>query len=223
MDVAFSQGGPSPDIEYHQIPLYLNHLKKGVCSDDLKLTKQEAERQLEELENARHLRSENQEPKTKDVVVYMSEKEIVENREKHHWLLKGESSYAPPVDGSEIICTDPPNEDQFWILKFDGSKSKLGSGARVELQSPKGKRYEASFRLQFPCTCNSTEYEALVLKLKLALQNGVKYLKIIGDSELVVNQIQNVYSCKDPRLYRYQTRVWDLLRDLESFKIQAIS
>lgn len=57
----------------------------------------------------------------------------------------------------------------FWIVKFDGSKSNLGNGAGVELQNPKGKRYQASFQLQFPCTYNSAEYEALVLGLKLAL------------------------------------------------------
>jgi hypothetical protein len=50
---------------------------------------------------------------------------------------------------------------QVWTLYFDGSKSQ-GSGARCVLIDPKGKRNFLSFILEFECTNNTAEYEALV-------------------------------------------------------------
>jgi len=88
-------------------------------------------------------------------------------------------------------------ETKCWILIFDGSKSKMGAGAEVELQNPKGKKYQASFRLEFPCTCNLAEYEALVQGMRMALAKGVENLLVMGDSELVVQQIKGQYECKD--------------------------
>lgn len=40
--------------------------------------------------------------------------------------------------------------NECWTLRFDGSKSKMGGRAEIELQSPKRKKYQASFRLEFP-------------------------------------------------------------------------
>lgn len=42
MDVASSQGGPCLNLEYRQTPLYHDHLKKGICSTDSRLSKEEA-------------------------------------------------------------------------------------------------------------------------------------------------------------------------------------
>lgn len=81
------------------------------------------------------------------------------------------------------------SKKESWILRFDGSKSKMG-GAGIELQNPKGKRYQASFRLEFPCTCNTAEYEALIQGMKNALARGVENLLVIGDSELMVKHIK---------------------------------
>lgn len=78
---------------------------------------------------------------------------------------------------------------EIWFLKFDGSRSKQGSGAGVELTSPKGKTFIASYRLQFPCTNNMTEYEALVRGLFFTQKKGAKCLRVQGDFEFVVKQV----------------------------------
>jgi len=51
---------------------------------------------------------------------------------------------------------------QVWTLYFDGSKSQEGSGAGCILIDPKGKQNFLSCRLEFECTHNTIEYEALV-------------------------------------------------------------
>ena len=57
---------------------------------------------------------------------------------------------------------------QVWMLYFDGSKSQEGSGERFILIDPKGKHNFLSYRLEFECTNNTAEYEALVQGLKKA-------------------------------------------------------
>ena len=43
-----------------------------------------------------------------------------------------------------------------------------------------------SFKLEFPYSNNTVEYEAYLTELATALKMGVKHLKVMGDSKLVV-------------------------------------
>ena len=73
-----------------------------------------------------------------------------------------------------------------WTLYFDGSKSQEGSGAGCILIDPKGKRHFMSCRLEFECTNNTAEYEALVQGLKKSINLSVKELKVFKDSKIIV-------------------------------------
>ena len=44
-----------------------------------------------------------------------------------------------------------------------------------------------SFKLEFPCSKNTAEYEAYLIGLATVLKMGVKHLKVIGGLNLVVN------------------------------------
>ena len=44
--------------------------------------------------------------------------------------------------------------------------------------------------LEFECTNNTAEYEALIQGLKKAIQFKVKNLKVYGDFEIIVKQVQ---------------------------------
>ena len=57
-------------------------------------------------------------------------------------------------------------EDRFWILYFDGSKTQEGSRVGCVLIDPEKNWHFISCRLDFECTNNTTEYEALVQGLK---------------------------------------------------------
>ncbi|CAL2255260.1 unnamed protein product [Prunus armeniaca] len=53
-----------------------------------------------------------------------------------------------------------------WKLYFDGSKTDLASGAGIVLEDPLGIRHCSSFQLDFQCTDNRAEYEALIICLE---------------------------------------------------------
>jgi hypothetical protein len=58
---------------------------------------------------------------------------------------------------------------QVWTLYFDGSKSQEGLGEVCILIDLKGKRNFLSCKLEFECTNNTIEYEALVHGLKKSI------------------------------------------------------
>ena len=64
-----------------------------------------------------------------------------------------------------------------------------------------------SCRLEFECTNNTVEYEALIQGLKNAIEFKVKNLKVYGDSEIIVKQVQNTIHCLSPHLKGYQNKV----------------
>jgi hypothetical protein len=54
----------------------------------------------------------------------------------------------------------------------------------------------------------------LVLGLRVVKDMGIEELTVLGDVELIVHQIKNLYQAKHPRLRTYRNEVWDLV---ESF------
>lgn len=64
----------------------------------------------------------------------------------------------------------------FWNLFSDGSKSNDGVGAGCILVSPKGEETMLACRLEFDCTKNTIEYEALVQGLYKVTDLNIKYL-----------------------------------------------
>ena len=47
-------------------------------------------------------------------------------------------------------------------------------------------------------------------------------MKVFGDSEIIVKQVQNLNHFVASRLTRYQWEVWDLLPSFQAFKIFSI-
>ena len=81
---------------------------------------------------------------------------------------------------------EPSNLSDSWVLYFDGSKCKEGAGAGCILMDPEGNKNLVACRLEFECTNNTTEYEALIHGLEKAIDHGVRKIQIFGDSEIVV-------------------------------------
>ena len=64
--------------------------------------------------------------------------------------------------------TKEPN-DGWWHMSFDREVRRKGVGASISIRSPTGEPKFLSYKLDFKCTNNIVEYEALILGLK-ALQ-----------------------------------------------------
>lgn len=89
----------------------------------------------------------------------------------------------------KYITTDSENifHESLWHLDFDGSVNRLGAGAGVWIHNMENNHAEGhAFRLNFKCTNNMAEYEALILGLQLVRKLGAKRVSIMGDSELII-------------------------------------
>ena len=87
---------------------------------------------------------------------------------------------------------------------------------------PSLEKFYSSYKLQFNCTNNVAEYEALIQGLQLAQKRGIKSLRVHGDSNFVVNQVRNQNIKNNEFLKTYKQRVWDLLEGFQAFNIQSV-
>ncbi|GKV17163.1 hypothetical protein SLEP1_g27699 [Rubroshorea leprosula] len=76
-----------------------------------------------------------------------------------------------------------------WKLVFDGSSTETMSGAEVVVISPSGLKTQMSFQLDFNCTNNQAEYEALINGFEMLVELKVSMVEIIGDSQLVLKHV----------------------------------
>ena len=63
-------------------------------------------------------------------------------------------------------------------------------------------------------TNNVAEYRALLLGIELAAAHGAEELELVGDSELVVRQVEGRYKVKDATMRELHTEVKKALREL---------
>ena len=77
-----------------------------------------------------------------------------------------------------------------------------------------------SFKLEFSCLNNTIEYEAYLTELATALKMGVKHLKIMGDSNLVVYQAKGSFSLKEPSLALYKAMTQKMEEKFSTFEIE---
>ena len=87
---------------------------------------------------------------------------------------------------------------------------------------PEKNKHFLSCRLEFECTNNTIEYEALVQGLKKVVELNVKKIKVFDDSEIVVRKFRDTIYCLYPHLKGYQDEVWNLIAHLNTFNINAI-
>ena len=72
-----------------------------------------------------------------------------------------------------------------WVLSVDGSSNQQGSGAGIILEGPDELLIEQALRFAFKASNNQAEYEALIARMLLAKEMGVKGLLAKSDSLLV--------------------------------------
>ena len=83
-----------------------------------------------------------------------------------------------------------PEEGSRWSMYFDGAPNALGNSIGAMIISPKGSHTPFTARLCFNCTNNMAEYESCIMGLRAAIDLGIKFLRVFGDSALVISQIK---------------------------------
>ncbi|MBK5218985.1 MAG: ribonuclease HI family protein [Thermoleophilia bacterium] len=71
-------------------------------------------------------------------------------------------------------------------------------------------------------TNNVAEYRALLLGIELAAAHGATELELVGDSELVVRQVEGRYKVKDATMRELHTQVKQALSEFDSWSIRHV-
>jgi ribonuclease HI len=172
-----------------------------------------------------------------DVIKYMLQKPILSGRlgkwvyalveyDLEYELLKAMKGQVVAdfiVDHNIELCSDIcVVEKGTWKMFFDGSVCSQGQGVGCLIVSPHGVEHEVSIRLEFWCTNNQAEYEALLSGLETLADMGVSRVNIFGDSQLVAQQINGENQCLDGMLNGYREKCLDVLGSLERFSINHV-
>jgi ribonuclease HI len=169
---------------------------------------------------------------------------VIPHPEGGHYTIHNKPFVGSPVEDpneidDQLLCINNSLSDWFiqegklnmdtveetegiWTLEFDGSRSSSGSGAGVVLTAPSGEVFYHSYRLEFSCTNNVAEYEALILGLNLAIDKGATILEVKGDSDLIVSQVLMRFSTKNEKLKKYRDMAQNISKTFKRISLEAV-
>ena len=126
------------------------------------------------------------------------------------------AEFTPSHNDSEVV------EDKKWIIHVDGSSTQHAGGIGVVLQSPEGDKLTYKVRLQYQATNNEVEYEALLKGLELAKSIEAESILIMGDSQLVMGQVNGMCEAKEERMKKYLEKVLQLVKKFKEANLVQI-
>ncbi|XP_070045293.1 uncharacterized protein [Nicotiana tomentosiformis] len=168
--------------------------------------------------------------------IFLSEFDIINVTQK---AVKGQASADHlseiPVDGEyetlkryfpdeevSFLGEDITEEYEGWRMFFDGEENFKGAGIKTFLVSETGQHYPVSAILRFPCTNNIAVYEACILGLKLAVDMNVQELLVIGDSDLLVQQVLREWATKNTKILPYLHCVQELIKRFTKIEFKHV-
>ena len=101
-------------------------------------------------------------------------------------------------------CPDNPN---WWTLNIDKASKQSGADIGLQLRTSFGDKIEQAIRLGFSASNNESEYEAILVGLELAATLSANRLLIQSDFGLVVEQVNEEFKSRDPRMTKYVSQV----------------
>ena len=90
------------------------------------------------------------------------------------------------------------------------------------LQSPEGDKMTYKVRLQYQATNNEVEYETLLKGLELAKSIETESILILGDSQLVMGQVNGTCKAKEERMKQYLEKVLQLVKKFKETNLVQI-
>ncbi|XP_028215094.1 uncharacterized protein LOC114397189 [Glycine soja] len=136
-----------------------------------------------------------------DLVKYIFEKSALTGRIARWQPMHSE---FPDEDIMALFEEEAEDEDRDkWVVWFDGASNALGHGIGVVLVSSDKQYIPFTARLCFDYTNNIAEYEACALGIRVAIDFGVRLLKVYGDSALVIHRLKVEWETRDHKLVPY--------------------
>jgi ribonuclease HI len=110
------------------------------------------------------------------------------------------------------------------IVNVDGgARGNPGPAAiAAVVTTPEGEVLEATGEAIGRATNNVAEYRALLHGIGRARELGARELELVGDSELVVRQVNGDYRVKDPALRELHDRVHAALAGFDRWSIRHV-
>jgi ribonuclease HI len=110
-----------------------------------------------------------------------------------------------------------------WTVFCDGSWGTFGARAAVVLISPPKIKTCYVARLDFSCTNNIAEYEALLLGHRKLKAMGIRRAVLKSDSHVITCHVDKSSRPRDPKLEKYLHAVRRLETSFECFSVKNIS
>jgi hypothetical protein len=105
------------------------------------------------------------------------------------------ADWTPGVQGEEVT-----KDVEAWTIFCDGSWGTFGVGAAAVLVAPSKVRTCYVARLDFSCTNNIAEYEALLLGLRKLKAMGIRRAILKTDSQVISSHVDKSSKARDPKL-----------------------
>jgi ribonuclease HI len=109
-----------------------------------------------------------------------------------------------------------------WTVFCDGSWGTFGAGAAAVLIAPSKVRTCYAVKLDFSCTNNIAEYEALLLGLGKLKAMGIRREVLKTDSQVISGHVDKSCKARDPKLEKYLDTVRRLEASFEGFSVKNI-
>jgi ribonuclease HI len=127
------------------------------------------------------------------------------------------ADWTPGAQKEEI------NKDaEAWIVFCDGFWGTFGAGASAVLVAPSNVRTCYAAKLDFSCTNNIAEYEALLLGLRKLRAMGIRRAFLKTDSQVIYGHVDKSSKARDPKLEKYLDTVRRLEASFEDFSLKNI-
>jgi hypothetical protein len=104
-----------------------------------------------------------------------------------------------------------------WTIFCDGSWGTFGAGAAAILVAPSKVITCYATRLDFSCTNNIAEYEALLLGLRKLKAMGIRRAILKTDSKVISGHVDKSSKARDPKLEKYLDTVRRLEASFDGF------
>lgn len=128
------------------------------------------------------------------------------------------------TDSERLVKRIKISEKDWWTLFVDGASGLEGAGAGLLIIDPEGVGVKVTYalRFDFPAPNNEAEYEALIAGLWLAHKMGARKVRVFGDSQLMVNQVNGSYEARDVTMKRYRDKVHALISSFDNLTIDRV-
>jgi len=140
-------------------------------------------------------------------------------------LLPGSVSLEEAIRYLKFKMRKSSTEIYCWtLIYFDGAAEPTNPGPAAGaaiIDLPTGESLTVTVDLGVQ-TNNVAEYSGAIAGLKKALELGYKRIKLLGDSQLVIYQMEGAYRCKNAGLQPLYQEARQLLKQFESYSLEWV-